>query len=161
MRDVGSIKSFPLHSGVVPKRVVPSDQELDPLVCQQLQNALAEFVHGTRWFHIVFIRAHVLSPAIVSGGEIYSMSESRKVRVAALADCHYTKSSAGLLKDVFVRASETADVLVLCGDMTDYGLPEEAAVLAQDLKTFLRIPCVAVVGNHDFESGKNRRARAP
>jgi Icc-related predicted phosphoesterase len=82
------------------------------------------------------------------------MSESRKVRVAALADCHYTKSSAGLLKDVFVRASETADVLALCGDMTDYGLPEEAAVLAQDLKTFLRIPCVAVVGDHDFESGK-------
>jgi Icc-related predicted phosphoesterase len=74
--------------------------------------------------------------------------------VAALADCHYTKSSAGLLKDVFVRASETADVLALCGDMTDYGLPEEAAILAQDLKTFLRIPCVAVVGNHDFESGK-------
>jgi Icc-related predicted phosphoesterase len=82
------------------------------------------------------------------------MSESQKVRVAALADCHYTKSSAGLLKDVFVRASETADVLALCGDMTDYGLPEEAAILAQDLKTFLRIPCVAVVGNHDFESGK-------
>jgi Icc-related predicted phosphoesterase len=82
------------------------------------------------------------------------MNESRKVRVAALADCHYAKGSAGLLKDVFLRASETADVLALCGDMTDYGLPEEAAVLAQDIKTYLRIPCVAVVGNHDFESGK-------
>jgi len=82
------------------------------------------------------------------------MNESRKVRVAALADCHYTKTSAGQLKDVFVRASETADVLALCGDMTDYGLPEEAAILAQDIKTYVRIPCVAVVGNHDFESGK-------
>jgi Icc-related predicted phosphoesterase len=81
-------------------------------------------------------------------------NENGKVRVAALADCHYTKGSAGLLKDVFVRASETADVLALCGDMTDYGLPEEAAILAQDIKTYLRIPCVAVVGNHDFESGK-------
>jgi Icc-related predicted phosphoesterase len=81
-------------------------------------------------------------------------NESRKVRVAALADCHYTKGSAGLLKDVFIRASETADVLALCGDMTDYGLPEEAAILAQDIKTYLTIPCVAVVGNHDFESGK-------
>ena len=49
------------------------------------------------------------------------MSESRRVRVAALADCHYTKASAGLLKDVFARASENADVLLLCGDMTDYG----------------------------------------
>ena len=65
------------------------------------------------------------------------MNESRKVRVAALADCHYAKGSAGLLKDVFLRASETADVLALCGDMTDYGLPEEAAVLAQDIKTIL------------------------
>jgi Icc-related predicted phosphoesterase len=82
------------------------------------------------------------------------MNERRKVRVAALADCHYTKTSAGLLKDVFARASEIADVLALCGDMTDYGLPEEAAILAQDIKTYVRIPCVAVVGNHDFESGK-------
>jgi DNA repair exonuclease SbcCD nuclease subunit len=38
--------------------------------------------------------------------------------------------------------------------MTDYGLPEEAAVLARDIKTYVTIPCVAVVGNHDFESGK-------
>jgi Icc-related predicted phosphoesterase len=81
-------------------------------------------------------------------------NENGKIRVAALADCHYTKGSAGLLKDVFLRASENADVLALCGDMTDYGLPEEAAILAQDIKTYLRIPCVAVVGNHDFESGR-------
>ncbi len=38
--------------------------------------------------------------------------------------------------------------------MTDYGLPEEAAILAQDFKAYVRIPCVAVVGNHDFESGQ-------
>ncbi len=82
------------------------------------------------------------------------MNEQRKVRIAALADFHYTKTSAGRLKDVFVRASETADVLAVCGDMTDCGLPEEAAILAQDIKRYVRIPCVAVVGNHDFESGK-------
>src|ERR1700730_10248480 len=86
------------------------------------------------------------------------MNQHRKVRVAALADCHYTKTSAGQLKDVFVRASETAHVLALCGDMTDYGLPEEAAILAQDIKTYVRIPCVAVVGNHDFEAGKIEEA---
>ena len=63
------------------------------------------------------------------------MYEHTKIRVAALADFHYTKASAGQLKDVFVRASETADVLAVCGDMTDYGLPEEAAVLARDIKT--------------------------
>jgi len=87
------------------------------------------------------------------------MNEHKRVRIAALADFHYTKASAGQLKDVFVRASETADVLAICGDMTDYGLPEEAAILAQDLRTYVRIPCVAVVGNHDFESGKIREVQ--
>lgn len=82
------------------------------------------------------------------------MNEPKKIRIAALADLHYTKGSAGRLENLFVRASETADVLAVCGDLTDYGLPEEAAVLAQDIKTFVRIPSVAVVGNHDFESGK-------
>jgi len=53
-----------------------------------------------------------------------------------------------------VPAGTEAAVLAVCGDMTDYGLPEEAAILAQDIKTYVRIPCVAVVGNHDFESGK-------
>jgi len=52
------------------------------------------------------------------------MYEHRKIRVAPLAYFHYTKASAGQLKDVFVRASERADVLAVCGDMTDYGLPE-------------------------------------
>jgi Icc-related predicted phosphoesterase len=92
--------------------------------------------------------------------EKYIMSETRKVRVAALADCHYTRASAGHLKDLFVRASETADVLAVCGDMTDYGLPEEAAILAQDIKAYVRIPCVGVVGNHDFESGKIREVQS-
>jgi Icc-related predicted phosphoesterase len=43
---------------------------------------------------------------------------------------------------------------VLCGDLTDYGLPEEAQVLAKDLTISLKIPVVAVLGNHDFESGQ-------
>ena len=45
------------------------------------------------------------------------------------------KTSAGHLKDTFVRAYETASVsIVSCGDVTDYGLPEEAAILAQDIR---------------------------
>jgi Icc-related predicted phosphoesterase len=88
------------------------------------------------------------------------VNNSKKLRIAALADLHYTKGSGGRLEEFFVRASETADVLAICGDLTDYGLPEEAAILAQDIKTFLRIPCVAVVGNHDFESGKIQEIRS-
>ncbi len=46
--------------------------------------------------------------------------------------------------------------LLIAGDLTDYGLPEEAAVLAREL-TALRIPAAAVLGNHDLESGKAGR----
>ena len=79
------------------------------------------------------------------------------VRVAALADLHCTKTSQGAFQPLFARVSEAADILVISGDLTDYGLPEEAAVLAREL-TALRIPAAAVLGNHDLESGKIGRA---
>lgn len=75
------------------------------------------------------------------------------VRVAALADLHCTKTSHGAFQPLFARIAESADLLLLAGDLTDYGLPEEARVLAKEM-TALRIPVAAVLGNHDVESGK-------
>ena len=80
------------------------------------------------------------------------------VRVAALGDLHCTKTSQGAFQALFTRIGEAADVLLLAGDLTDYGLPEEARVLAREL-TPLRIPVVAVLGNHDYESGKEQEVR--
>ena len=80
------------------------------------------------------------------------------VRVAALADLHCTKTSQGAFQPLFARIAESADVLLLAGDLTDYGLPEEARVLAKEL-TALRIPVAAVLGNHDMESGKADEVR--
>src|SRR3954464_2619566 len=80
------------------------------------------------------------------------------VRVAALADLHCTKTSQGAFQGLFTRVSESADFAVIAGDLTDYGLPEEAAVLAREL-TALRIPAAAVLGNHDLESGKSDEVR--
>lgn len=51
-----------------------------------------------------------------------------------------------------------ADLLLMAGDLTDYGLPEEARVLLKELSS-LRIPIIAVLGNHDFESGKEQEVR--
>lgn len=79
---------------------------------------------------------------------------SNSVRIAATGDLHYTKHCKGRLQPLFTHASQAADVLCLCGDLTDYGLPEEATILAEDLKRHLSIPCVAVLGNHDLESGQ-------
>ena len=76
------------------------------------------------------------------------------VRIAAVSDIHYSKSSHGALQPLFAQITESADVLILPGDLTDYGLAEEAKVLARDLTTTVKIPVVAVLGNHDYESGQ-------
>jgi Icc-related predicted phosphoesterase len=54
---------------------------------------------------------------------------------------------------MFVRIQQSADLLLIAGDLTDYGLPDEARVLAKELSS-LRMPKAAVLGNHDLESGK-------
>jgi Predicted phosphoesterases, related to the Icc protein len=83
-----------------------------------------------------------------------------RLRIAAIADLHYTKHCKGRLLPIFRHASQSADVLCLCGDLTDYGLPEEAELLAHDLTSSLSIPCLAVLGNHDFESGHAEQVTA-
>src|SRR3954452_5695414 len=83
-------------------------------------------------------------------------NHSETVRVAAVSDIHYGKSSQGSLLPLFREIGERADILVLAGDLTDYGLPEEAQLLVRDLHSALKIPVVAVLGNHDFESGRQQ-----
>jgi Icc-related predicted phosphoesterase len=82
------------------------------------------------------------------------------VRIAAVSDVHYGKTSHGALQPMFAEISEHADVMVICGDLTDYGLPEEAKLLARDITAAVRIPVVAVLGNHDFESGHQDEVQA-
>lgn len=79
------------------------------------------------------------------------MTPKETIRFAAVGDIHCKKESAGSLRRFFSQAAEAADVLLLCGDLTDYGLPEEAQILAEELSV-ARIPIVAVLGNHDYES---------
>jgi predicted MPP superfamily phosphohydrolase len=74
------------------------------------------------------------------------MATNDRVRVAAVSDLHYTKGCKGICQEIFGQASNEADVLLLCGDLTDYGLPEEARVLAGYLHSHARIPVIAVWG---------------
>jgi Icc-related predicted phosphoesterase len=81
------------------------------------------------------------------------------VRVAALGDLHYSRTSAaGSLHPIFAQINDTADVLVVCGDLTDYGLPEEARAFAREISA-VKIPIVGVLGNHDYESGQQDEVR--
>jgi Icc-related predicted phosphoesterase len=76
------------------------------------------------------------------------------MRLAAVGDLHIKKTSQGQLQPLLASVNEQADVLLLCGDLTDYGLKEEAVILATELNAVVRIPVVAVLGNHDYEAGQ-------
>jgi Icc-related predicted phosphoesterase len=81
------------------------------------------------------------------------------IRVAAVGDLHCTKLSQGQFQGLFAAAAAQADILVLCGDLTDYGLPEEAEVLIREMAGGAKLPTIAVLGNHDFESGRHADVR--
>jgi Icc-related predicted phosphoesterase len=76
----------------------------------------------------------------------------KPVRIAALGDLHCTRTSVGKFQPLFAQISESADMVLLAGDLTDTGQAEEARVLVRELSA-LRVPGVAVLGNHDYESG--------
>lgn len=76
------------------------------------------------------------------------------VRIAAVGDIHLGRAAYGPpIQTIFAQVAERADVLALCGDLTDRGDPEEGRQLARALAT-VGVPVVAVLGNHDYESGK-------
>lgn len=77
---------------------------------------------------------------------------SAPFRIAAVGDLHCTKTSAGAFASWLETVNQRADALVLCGDLTDYGLVEEAQVLVRELAV-VRVPVLAVLGNHDYQSG--------
>src|SRR5690349_25096719 len=74
------------------------------------------------------------------------------MRIAATADLHFTPARFQALHDQLNRVRDEADVFVLAGDLTNYGRPEEMEGLLNALVR-LRLPTVAVLGNHDYESG--------
>ena len=84
--------------------------------------------------------------------------EGKKVRIAAVGDIHVRESDKGKWTEYFREVSKQADVLVICGDLTDTGDEGEAQVLSEELRS-CTIPVVAVLGNHDFEKGRHKLIR--
>jgi Icc-related predicted phosphoesterase len=75
------------------------------------------------------------------------------MRIAATADLHFSPANQAPLQEQLTKARDEADVLVLAGDLTNYGQPSEMDPLVNALVR-LRVPTIAVLGNHDYESGK-------
>jgi Icc-related predicted phosphoesterase len=80
------------------------------------------------------------------------------LRVAAIGDLHVQENRQGSYRALFADISGMADVLVLCGDLTNYGKTHEAEMLAEDVGG-ARIPVVAVLGNHDHECGQPEKVK--
>jgi uncharacterized protein len=78
------------------------------------------------------------------------------VRIAALADLHYSPQSYDRIRELMSRVRDEAELLVLAGDLTNFGRPQEMESLLTMLVR-LRIPIVAVLGNHDYESGEQAK----
>lgn len=79
----------------------------------------------------------------------------KKVRIAAVGDIHVRENDHGKWRDYFRDISRNADVLLLCGDLTDTGHLIEAEILAEELKS-CTIPVIAVMGNHDYERDQQK-----
>ncbi len=86
------------------------------------------------------------------------MAEPKIIRIAAMADVHYKKIPTESFESVYALVSQQADILLLCGDLTDLGLPEEAEIVVRELAA-VKVPIVAVLGNHDYESGRESEVR--
>ena len=76
-----------------------------------------------------------------------------KLRVAAIGDLHVMEDSVAPYRELFTEISGVADVLVLCGDLTNFGKTREAEILAEDIRA-CTIPVLGVLGNHDYECGQ-------
>lgn len=81
------------------------------------------------------------------------METDETITVAAIGDLHVTETSVAPYREMFAEISRTADVLVLCGDLTNFGKSTEAEILAEDIRT-CDIPVLGVLGNHDYECGQ-------
>jgi uncharacterized protein len=74
------------------------------------------------------------------------------IRIAAAGDIHASEATRVRVEHAFATVAEQADVILLAGDLTTTGEPEQARVLADACRELV-IPVFAVLGNHDFHAG--------
>jgi uncharacterized protein len=89
----------------------------------------------------------------------YTIPMRTTIRVAAAGDIHASEPLRERLGRAFATIADASDLILLAGDLTTHGLPEQAAVLA-DACRVLPTPVVAVLGNHDHHSGLREEVKA-
>ncbi len=90
---------------------------------------------------------------IESDGHPPSDADQRTVRIAAAGDVHCSESNREEVGAAFAAVDRDVDLILLAGDLTTHGEPEQAAVLADACRP-LTAPVVAVLGNHDWHADR-------
>src|SRR3990170_1451737 len=75
------------------------------------------------------------------------------MKIAAIGDLHVMEDSVSPYRAILHEMSEAADVVVLAGDLTNFGKTSEAEILAEDI-SMCTVPVLGVLGNHDYECGQ-------
>ena len=81
------------------------------------------------------------------------------IRLAAVGDLHFGPDLQGTFRPAVERLAELADALLIAGDLTRLGDPDEAKFLAEELAE-APVPVVAVLGNHDYQSDREDDVRS-
>jgi Icc-related predicted phosphoesterase len=81
------------------------------------------------------------------------------VRIAAAGDVHASEATRSRIVDAFQAIQREADIVLLAGDLTTHGEPEQAEVLAGAVRG-LQVPVAAVLGNHDLHAGRGEEIAA-
>src|SRR5688572_17627986 len=76
------------------------------------------------------------------------------IRIAASGDLHASEEHRERINHTFAELADRAELVLLAGDLTTHGVPEEADVLAGACRLVAPLPVVAVLGNHDHHSGR-------
>lgn len=87
-----------------------------------------------------------------------NQNKAPKIKIAAVGDIHFGEHDGGRYQEQFKEIADHADVLVICGDLTQHGRSKEAEVLASELK-YCRVPVLGVLGNHDYDKDENDAIR--
>src|SRR3954452_4293845 len=75
------------------------------------------------------------------------------IRVAAAGDVHADASRRADVEAAFTSLRGNADLVLLAGDLTTHGRPEEARVVAE-ASQLAGLPVFSVLGNHDWHSNR-------
>src|SRR3954452_1500501 len=97
-------------------------------------------------------------PVDASGSPPPDASGAR-VRIAAAGDVHCSESTREETARAFAEIDGSVDLILLAGDLTTHGEPDQAAVLADACRD-LETPVIAVLGNHDWHVNRARELTA-